>query len=282
MYSCSTAEAAASQFTAKERDAETGLDYFGARYFSGAQGRFTSPNAPLFDQHAGDPQSWNLYSYVRNNPLRFIDPTGSKCVNLDTGGQGDDGLPGASCPESAGLNTSHGTTVSAVSGNAVIAFGLNFGFELGNYANNFFRPLTNAMGVQPSYMQNIPPSQSGVGKMAMAAVFVADFLSGKGGPSKLLSAATRPGRGGLLTKVGRALQKHAGRPGSSFPSAVGPEVAWNQKGLEVLKSIIEHPGATVREIHHPIFGNVVELVDPAGRGARFSADMNTFIGFLEP
>ena len=56
------------QFTGKERDTETGLDYFGARYVSGAQGRFTSPDVPLLDQHTGDPQSWNLYSYVRNNP----------------------------------------------------------------------------------------------------------------------------------------------------------------------------------------------------------------------
>ncbi len=56
---------------------ETGLDYFGARYFSGAQGRFTSPDPPLLDQHIEDPQSWNLYTYARNNPLRFIDPSGN-------------------------------------------------------------------------------------------------------------------------------------------------------------------------------------------------------------
>lgn len=65
----------------EQHNAETGLDYFGARYFSGAQGRFTSPDRPLVDQSARDPQSWNLYSYVRNNPLRFTDPTGMKCVN---------------------------------------------------------------------------------------------------------------------------------------------------------------------------------------------------------
>jgi len=65
------------KFTGKERDAETGLDYFGARYMSAAQGRFTSPDAPFADQHVGDPQSWNLYAYVRNNPLRYVDPTGN-------------------------------------------------------------------------------------------------------------------------------------------------------------------------------------------------------------
>ncbi len=66
----------APKFTAKERDAETGLDYFLARYFSGPQGRFTSPDEPFNDQDQADQQSWNLYSYTRNNPLRYVDPTG--------------------------------------------------------------------------------------------------------------------------------------------------------------------------------------------------------------
>jgi RHS repeat-associated protein len=64
------------QFTGKERDTETGLDYFGARYFASAQGRFTSPDNPFADQHLHDPQSWNLYLYARNNPLRYIDDDG--------------------------------------------------------------------------------------------------------------------------------------------------------------------------------------------------------------
>jgi RHS repeat-associated protein len=68
----------------QEYIAETGLDYFGARYFSGAQGRFTSPDTPLVDQYPSDPQSWNLYGYVRNNPLRSIDPTGNDCVYTNT------------------------------------------------------------------------------------------------------------------------------------------------------------------------------------------------------
>jgi RHS repeat-associated protein len=62
------------KFTGKERDIDTGLDYFGARYFSAAQGRFTSPDA-LGGEFA-NPQSLNRYTYVLNNPLRFTDPTG--------------------------------------------------------------------------------------------------------------------------------------------------------------------------------------------------------------
>jgi RHS repeat-associated protein len=66
-----------SRFTGKERDAETGLDYFGARYFSGAQGRFTSTDPILFSAtRLADSQRWNLYAYTRNNPLRYVDPDG--------------------------------------------------------------------------------------------------------------------------------------------------------------------------------------------------------------
>src|SRR5205823_1175784 len=64
-------------FTGKERDPETGLDYFGARYYSNGLGRFITPDwaakatgVPYAD--FGDPQSLNLYSYVRNNPLAKI------------------------------------------------------------------------------------------------------------------------------------------------------------------------------------------------------------------
>jgi RHS repeat-associated protein len=63
-------------YTGKERDTESGLDYFGARYYASSMGRFMSPDAPV-DQHPENPQSWNLYTYVRNNPLRNTDPTGN-------------------------------------------------------------------------------------------------------------------------------------------------------------------------------------------------------------
>jgi RHS repeat-associated protein len=65
-----------SHSTGKERDAETGLDYFGFRYHSAAQGRFTSPDPANFGAHIPNPQSWNGYSYALNSPLRFVDPLG--------------------------------------------------------------------------------------------------------------------------------------------------------------------------------------------------------------
>ncbi len=72
-----TADNVTAKFTGQERDTETGLDFFQARYHGSAQGRFLSPD-PLgnFVATAADPQSWNMYAYARNNPLSLVDPTG--------------------------------------------------------------------------------------------------------------------------------------------------------------------------------------------------------------
>jgi RHS repeat-associated protein len=69
-----------------ERDVETNNDFFQARYMSAFQGRFTSPD-PLgnFVANAADPQTWNMYAYVRNNPLAFVDPTGYDYCDLGGG-----------------------------------------------------------------------------------------------------------------------------------------------------------------------------------------------------
>jgi RHS repeat-associated protein len=65
------------QFTSKERDIETGLDFFEARYFSSVQGRFGSPD-PIFisEQQIISPQIWNRYNYTGNQPLSYVDPDG--------------------------------------------------------------------------------------------------------------------------------------------------------------------------------------------------------------
>ena len=73
------------KFTSYRRDQESCLDFAEARYMSPAQGRFTSPDETLVDQSADDPQSWNLFGYVRNNPLNFTDPSGQKCTKQTLG-----------------------------------------------------------------------------------------------------------------------------------------------------------------------------------------------------
>ena len=69
------------KFTGKERDPESGLDYFGARYYGSALGRFTSPDwsatpEPVPYANLSNPQTLNLYAYVENNPLSITDLDG--------------------------------------------------------------------------------------------------------------------------------------------------------------------------------------------------------------
>jgi RHS repeat-associated protein len=71
------------KFTGKERDVETQLDYFGARYYGNILGRFVNPDQPFADEDEGDPQSWNLYTYARNNPLRYVDLDGQSHVDAN-------------------------------------------------------------------------------------------------------------------------------------------------------------------------------------------------------
>jgi len=71
------------RFTQKERDVETGLDYFGARYYSSTEGRFTTVDPAKFKaKHFANPQDLNRYAYVANNPLAFFDPDGEEKVKI--------------------------------------------------------------------------------------------------------------------------------------------------------------------------------------------------------
>src|SRR6202035_2821287 len=69
---CSTTH----KFTGKERDSESSLDNFDARYDSSQYGRFMTPDPMLNSGRPRNPQTWNRYTYALNNPLVITDPTG--------------------------------------------------------------------------------------------------------------------------------------------------------------------------------------------------------------
>ena len=79
LYACGQ-----SLFTGKERDSESGLDNFGARYNASTMGRFMSPD-PLFATplHVVNPQRWNMYAYVVNNPTNYVDPDGKDAIAVN-------------------------------------------------------------------------------------------------------------------------------------------------------------------------------------------------------
>jgi RHS repeat-associated protein len=101
--------------------------YFGARYLASELGRFTTVD-PVYTwkENLVDPQRWNRYTYVRNNPLRFTDPDG-RCI-----------YPGADCWQFLiGMGKAAGNIVPDLidvtnrATELVIAPGSNFGF--GNF-----------------------------------------------------------------------------------------------------------------------------------------------------
>ena len=63
-------------YTGQKRDLSTGLYFYGARYFSPAIGMFLQPDSIV--PNPGNPQSLNRLSYCLNNPLKYIDPSGSQ------------------------------------------------------------------------------------------------------------------------------------------------------------------------------------------------------------
>lgn len=85
------------RFTGKERDLETGLDYFGARYYGAGIGRFTTVD-PVYTwgENLVDPQRWNRYAYARNAPFRYVDPDGRELRTTELARMQDIAGPAAS------------------------------------------------------------------------------------------------------------------------------------------------------------------------------------------
>ena len=149
-------------FTGKDRDTESGLDYFGARYYASSMGRFMSPDpSRLYFADPMNPQSLNLYSYVYNNPLTNIDPTGmDACANDNGNGTAtivnaaDGG--GVECP---------GNGIYIETTQQVTAIGLNGNGDLSVYGtdNGLFSPDGSAYNVSQSMTVSADGGSSSTG-----------------------------------------------------------------------------------------------------------------------
>ena len=188
------------KFTGKERDAKTGLDYFGARYMSSAQGRFTSPD-PLIGR-PGDPQSWNMYAYGRNNPLLYTDPDGQTYRLCDTNGNCYDSYSDADFDRNLRPNSRNGTIFDGK------------GNQIGSYEHTSFDDLSPFGNMVFNQMS----ARRQASNQLIVAVVATSAIVGIGGGALAGAGATLPSQGALglggnvgarLLPVGVTLQRFA-------------------------------------------------------------------------
>ena len=251
-------------------DKETETYYLRARYYQPKLGRFTQEDRywhagnMIYGDNPQDPlglniytpdiraimQSSNLYVYCGSNPIMYKDASGQFWdIILDIGG-----------------------IIWGVYDLVTDPSWENAGYLL--------------LDIGSAFVPFVPAAGTGIKIVSKAddVVDVAKALNKVDNAvdiSKLLKAGNQLDKGGELTKVGRSLEKHGSRPGSIYPSATGNVANKNALGNQVLESILNNPNATIVNRHHAMLGDILEIKIPGGMGARFSADMKTFIGFLE-
>jgi RHS repeat-associated protein len=159
-------------FTDKKRDAESGLDYFGARYYASNLSRFMSPDpSGLLYANPFNPQSLNLYSYAQNNPLTNIDPTGKDCVYLSNNSSSIEEVDADSDTSASDCGSTGGTHVTG----SLTGYGST---DPDGTINEFY---SNAYGTQNGSQNGMPNPSTVSGFFG----YLGSFLTGSG-PTNVL------------------------------------------------------------------------------------------------
>ncbi len=261
------------KYAGKERDAESGLDWFEARYLSSAQGRFTSPDDPLADQSASDPQSWNLYSYVRNNPLVNVDPSGQDCIT--TSNQTDKSV--SVTVASGTCNGNVGTYVSGTVNTSSLTYnGTSVGYTFTPYDT-----ATSNVGFGSVPLGPSPTSSSDINPFGLAVVQAVGqransmygLMAAFAGGSLLGGAAVAGGltfSGAGLTSLGL----NAARAAAPFLPAVPSAIQKLQKiglSLEQANEIVQSP-ASQKLIDNANNGNINCIQQVGDKLVRITTD----------
>ena len=271
------------------------MDY-GARWYDPAVGRFTGVD-PLADLAP----AWTPSRYGFNNPILYTDPLGlfetraeAREHRKQEGIKGrirkqDDGSFAIVHKGSDGnIKTFNNSEFGVITEFTYTERGVHFrdiGLDGFNELSNLYSESYNPNAViqldwadRAYYFGSLLGFASPSARVVTASKAAAQTV---GSVDDLLRAGNVADKGNL-TAVGRALQKHGSRTGSSFPKATGNPAAINEQASSILNSIVTNPNAIRTIRHHARFGNVMEVQIPGGQGARFSADGKTFINFLEP
>jgi RHS repeat-associated protein len=194
------------KFTGKERDGESQLDYFGARYYGSALGRFTSPDwnekpQPVPYADLSNPQTLNLYAYLLNNPLGHADIDGH-----------EDLLEMAKRYLTAMFQPVSG--VEAVTNPGVSSSPSSFGMSDNEMASRFTQQAGKTMGTLSNLLNMADPT--GIGSVVNSAMLEKSV----GGTLLAMGMALLPGG-----EAERAASNFGFKSFESMGSVVGGELA---------------------------------------------------------
>jgi RHS repeat-associated protein len=189
------------RFTGQVLDPETGLYYFGARYYDPLLGRFIQPDTIIPDY--SNPQSFNRYSYVLNNPLKHVDQDGHLPVLVATaiGGALIGGVIGGVKAYMAGGSAGQ------------IAAGIGKGAAIGGFAGLTCGVAAGALGASASTLAGYTAISSAGGLAAQTAEFALGERASFSATDLAFAAAAGPaakavsGVAGQVSNLARAVQQ---------------------------------------------------------------------------
>jgi len=242
---------------------------FQGRYYGSALGRFTSPDDGS-DQVAANPQSWNLYSYVRNNPLTNVDPTGNDCIT--TSNQTDSSVSVTVATGNCGSNG--GTYVAGTVDTSSLTYnGISVGYSYTPYDSNVtFGSGTLNLGSAPD--DSLSPFATAVlGGVYQRGGFITQpsFWAGYTGAAVLGGGAVA---GGLALSGGSAALTTLGLRGAALLPIVPSAVDKLQKiglSLQQATELVESPTAQ-KLIDNANGGNINVLQKVGDKVVRITLD----------
>jgi len=175
------------KYTGQEEDAEIGLYYYGSRYYNPEVTKFMSQDPAVYDERflemLRDPQSFNTYAYVRNNPIKYIDPSGEYVVET---GEIEDGDSKNSITTAVNDALGIATTWDEIA--TVSFFQDNFGTTdpselVGHYTyvgTDYVVDVTNSLnGLMAAFVQELTSIASGEGTISAWQYMIDQFGTGQ-------------------------------------------------------------------------------------------------------
>ncbi|QQS32776.1 MAG: RHS repeat-associated core domain-containing protein [Acidobacteriota bacterium] len=253
------------KFTGYERDDEIDLDFAQARYYNKNHGRFTSTDEPFLDQFESDAQSWNLYVYVRNNPLCFTDPTGMwKWSDPDQNGyrfvvwEKNDNWQSlaeflyqqtGNYYPAATLEDFYGQTGMAPLGEGLVLY-------LGHFDG---RPLPGPHGIQDATVENLPINRAGgvIAKTGIIAWLLRKIGIG-GAKQQAKKEITKEVSKKTVADVSKRNLKHIKNRHLDEFKAIDPSITL-ERVVEIGQKIVTDGVATATRASNRTFQGVVEI-----------------------